>query len=81
MAEPAAADDEVLLGLGGDITKVQNRTYRAYQRLRNFACVCPLRQTKILVCLKADPKEADPEPSSPGTYGLCHGGFILPLLL
>jgi hypothetical protein len=58
MAEPAAADDEVLLGLGYDITKVENRTYLAYQRLRNFACVCPLRPTMILLYLKADPKGA-----------------------
>ncbi|MFF6783677.1 DUF5655 domain-containing protein [Streptomyces sp. NPDC012510] len=59
MAELAAAVDEVLLGLGDDITKVENRTYRAYQRLRNFACVCPPQQTKLLVYLKADPKAVD----------------------
>jgi predicted transport protein len=34
-------------------------TYRAYQRLRNFAYVCPPQKAKLLVFLKADPKEAD----------------------
>ncbi|MFV8132768.1 hypothetical protein [Streptomyces syringium] len=39
MEELYAEVDQVLLGLGDDITKVQRKTYRAYQRLRNFACV------------------------------------------
>lgn len=59
MTELAAAVDDALLGLGDDITKVENRTYRAYQRLRNFACVCPPQKAKLLVYLKADPKEVD----------------------
>ncbi|OKI09441.1 transporter [Streptomyces sp. CB02923] len=57
-AELAAAVDETLLGLGQDITKTENRLYRAYRRLRNFACVCPPQKTKLLVYLKADPQEA-----------------------
>lgn len=32
---------------------------RVYQRLRNFACVCPPQQTKLLVYLKADPMTVD----------------------
>ncbi|MCQ9179844.1 hypothetical protein KMT30_12580 [Streptomyces sp. IBSBF 2953] len=59
MAELGAAVDEVLLGLGDGITRVQRKQYRAYQRLRNFACVCPPQQTKLLVYLKADPKQVD----------------------
>ncbi|WP_420803278.1 hypothetical protein [Streptomyces spiramyceticus] len=38
----------MLVGLGDDITKVENRTYRAYQWLRNFACVCLPQRTKLL---------------------------------
>ncbi|MEW1675344.1 DUF5655 domain-containing protein [Streptomyces noursei] len=59
MAELAAAVDEVLLGLGEDITTVQRKQYRAYQRLRNFACMCPPQKVKLLVYLKANPKEVD----------------------
>ncbi|MFJ6752142.1 DUF5655 domain-containing protein [Streptomyces sp. NPDC091266] len=59
VAELAAAVDEVLLGLGDGITKVQRKQYLAYQRLRNFACVCPPQQAKLVVYLKADPKVVD----------------------
>ena len=54
----AMAVDEVLLGLGDGITRVQRKQYRADQRLRNFACVCPPQRTKLLVYLKADLKQA-----------------------
>ncbi|MET9659040.1 DUF5655 domain-containing protein [Streptomyces sp. NPDC006510] len=59
MAELAAAVDETLFGLGEGVTRVQRKQYAAYQRLRNFACVCPPQQTKLLVYLRADPKEVD----------------------
>ncbi|WP_192583562.1 DUF5655 domain-containing protein [Streptomyces albicerus] len=59
MTELAAAVDEVLLGLGDGVTRVQRKTYCAYQRLRNFACVCPPQKAKLLVYLKADPKGVD----------------------
>jgi predicted transport protein len=59
MTELAAAVDEVLLGLGDGVTWVQRKQYVAYQRLRNFACLIPPQQTKLLVYLKADPKEVD----------------------
>ncbi|MFB6987916.1 DUF5655 domain-containing protein [Streptomyces sp. NPDC056178] len=59
MPELASALDELLLGLGEGVTQIQRKQYRAYQRLRNFACVCPPQQTKVLVYLKADPKEVD----------------------
>ncbi|MEV7955311.1 DUF5655 domain-containing protein [Streptomyces sp. NPDC088141] len=58
-AKLADTVDEALLGLGDNITKVENRTYRAYQRLRNFACVCPPQRTKLLVYLRVDPKQVD----------------------
>jgi predicted transport protein len=75
IVELAAAVDEVLLGLGDDITKVENRTYRAYQRLRNFACVCPPQKTKLLVYLKADPNEVDLVPGfTRDVTGLGHHG-------
>lgn len=56
MSELAAAVDEVLVGLGDGVTRVQRKQYRAYQRLRNFACLIPPQQTKVLIYLKADPR-------------------------
>uniref|UniRef100_A0AAU2ABJ3 DUF5655 domain-containing protein n=1 Tax=Streptomyces sp. NBC_00093 TaxID=2975649 RepID=A0AAU2ABJ3_9ACTN len=75
MAELAVAVDEVLLGLGDGITRVQRRQYLAYQRLRNFACVCPPQQTKLLVYLKVDPKQVDLVPGfTRDVTGLGHHG-------
>ncbi|PJN35848.1 transporter [Streptomyces sp. CB02959] len=59
MAELAAAVDEVLVGLGDGVNRVQRKQYCAYQRLRNFACLIPPQQTKVLVYLKADPTAVD----------------------
>ncbi|MER6031667.1 endonuclease NucS domain-containing protein [Streptomyces sp. NPDC001851] len=75
LAELAEATDEVLLGLGEGITRVQRKQYAAYQRLRNFACVCPPQQTKLLVYLKADPKRVDLIPGlTRDVAGLGHHG-------
>jgi predicted transport protein len=75
MAELAEAVDERLLGLGDDITRVQRKQYAAYQRLRNSARVCPARQTKLLVFLKADPKDVDLVPGfTREVTGLGHHG-------
>ncbi|MFI7102712.1 transporter [Streptomyces sp. NPDC050161] len=75
MAELAAAVDEALLGLGGGITRIQRKQYRAYQRLRNFACLCPPQQTKLLIYLKADPKSVDLVPGfTRDVTGLGHHG-------
>ncbi|MEU4111775.1 DUF5655 domain-containing protein [Streptomyces sp. NPDC027717] len=59
MAELAATVDEALLGLGDGIARVERKTYTAFQRLRNFACVCPPQRSKLLVYLKVDPTQVD----------------------
>ncbi|MFD5443794.1 MULTISPECIES: transporter [Streptomyces] len=75
MAELAVAADETLRGLGDGITRVQRKQYAAYQRLRNFACVIPPQQTKLLVYLKADPRSVDLRPGfTRDVTGLGHHG-------
>ncbi|MER6556677.1 DUF5655 domain-containing protein [Streptomyces sp. NPDC001027] len=75
LAELAEAVDEVLLSLGDGVSRVQRKQYRAYQRLRNFACVCPPQKTKLLVFLKADPGEIDLVPGfTRDVTGLGHHG-------
>ncbi|MEU6144143.1 DUF5655 domain-containing protein [Streptomyces sp. NPDC047081] len=75
MAELAAAVDEVLVGLGDGVTRVQRKQYRAYQRLRNFACLIPPQQTKVVVYLKADPAAVDLVPGfTRDVTGLGHHG-------
>ncbi|WP_382465098.1 DUF5655 domain-containing protein [Streptomyces noursei] len=59
LAELAEAVDEVLLGVGDGVTRVQRKQYVAYQRLCNFACVPPPQQTKLLIYLKANPKNVE----------------------
>ncbi|WP_030748321.1 DUF5655 domain-containing protein [Streptomyces sp. NRRL F-5135] len=71
----AGAVDEVLLGLGDGVNRVERKTYRAYQRLRNFACLCPPQRTKLLVYLKVDPKDVDLVPGfTRDVSGLGHHG-------
>lgn len=41
---------------------MRRKQYRAYRRLRNFACVCPPQQTKLLVYLSVNPKDVDLRP-------------------
>ncbi|MFJ7997464.1 DUF5655 domain-containing protein [Streptomyces sp. NPDC096310] len=75
LADLADAVDEVLLGLGDGVTRVQRKQYAAYQRLRNFACLCPPQQTKLLVYLKADPKAVELIPGfTRDVTGLGHHG-------
>ncbi|MFR9724013.1 DUF5655 domain-containing protein [Streptomyces sp. MS19] len=75
MAELEIELDEMLRGLGDDVTTVQRKTYRAYQRLRNFACVCPPRQKDLLVYVKADPKSVELVPGfTRDVTGLGHHG-------
>ncbi|MFD9793362.1 DUF5655 domain-containing protein [Streptomyces sp. NPDC059070] len=74
MGELAEVVDEVLLGLGGDVSSVQRKQYRAYQRLRNFACLTA-RQDRLLVYLKADPRSAELVPGfTRDVRGLGHHG-------
>ncbi|MFD8351466.1 DUF5655 domain-containing protein [Streptomyces coelicoflavus] len=75
MRELAGAVDEVLLGLGEGVSRVERKTYRAYQRLRNFACLCPPQRSKLLVYLKVDPKDVDLVPGfTRDVSGLGHHG-------
>ncbi|MFB8749132.1 DUF5655 domain-containing protein [Streptomyces parvulus] len=75
MVELVGAVDEVLLGLGDGVNRVERKTYRAYQRLRNFACLCPPQRTKLLVYLKVDPKAVDLVPGfTRDVSGLGHHG-------
>ncbi|CAL9366304.1 hypothetical protein SUDANB105_00769 [Streptomyces sp. enrichment culture] len=75
MVELASAVDEALLGLGDGVNRVERKTYRAYQRLRNFACVCPPQRSKLLVYLKVDPKGVDLVPGfTRDVSGLGHHG-------
>ncbi|MFD7617979.1 DUF5655 domain-containing protein [Streptomyces sp. NPDC059802] len=75
MMELASAVDEALLGLGDGVNRVERKQYRAYQRLRNFACLCPPQRSKMLVYLTIDPKDVDLVPgftrdvSGPGHHG------------
>ncbi|MFI5804351.1 DUF5655 domain-containing protein [Streptomyces sp. NPDC051561] len=59
MTELRAALDEVLVGLGEDVTQVERKQYRAYRRLRNFACVGSTQKRQVLVTLNVDPSEVD----------------------
>ncbi|NEB89035.1 DUF91 domain-containing protein [Streptomyces anulatus] len=75
MAELATAVDEALLGLGDGVNRVERKTYRAYQRLRNFACVCPPQKTKLLVYLKVAPADIGLVPGfTRDVRGLGHHG-------
>ncbi|WP_107416814.1 DUF5655 domain-containing protein [Streptomyces sp. CC53] len=73
--ELAAAADEVLLGLGDGVTKVQRKKYNAYRRLQNFASICPPQRTKVHVYLSLDPTKVDLVPDFiRNVTGLGHHG-------
>ncbi|MBO0914457.1 DUF5655 domain-containing protein [Streptomyces laculatispora] len=75
MVELASAVDEALLGLGDGVNRVERKQYRAYQRLRNFACLCPPQRSKLLVYLKVDPQDVDLVPGfTRDVSGLGHHG-------
>ncbi|WP_217549993.1 DUF5655 domain-containing protein [Streptomyces sp. GbtcB6] len=75
IVELASAVDEVLLSLGDRVNRVPRKQYTAFQRLRNFACVCPPQKTKLLVYLKVDPKDVDLVPGfTRDVSGLGHHG-------
>ncbi|WSQ40165.1 DUF5655 domain-containing protein [Streptomyces sp. NBC_01224] len=75
MVEVVSAAEEALLGLGGSIKRVERKQYTAFQKLRNFACVCPPQRSKLLVYLKADPRHVDLLPGfTRDVTGLGHHG-------
>ncbi len=75
MAELATAVDEALLGLGDGVNRVERKQYRAYQRLRNFACMLPPQYSKVLVYLKVNPADVDLVPGfTRDVAGLGHHG-------
>ncbi|MGW5868225.1 DUF5655 domain-containing protein [Streptomyces sp. NPDC055239] len=75
MAELACAVDEALLGLGDGVNRVERKQYRAYRRLRNFACLCPPQRSKLLVYLRVDPRNVDLVPGfTRDVSGLGHHG-------
>ncbi len=75
MVDLACVVDEALLGLGDGVNRVERKTYRAYQRLRNFACLCPPQRSKLLVYLKVDPQDVDLVPGfTRDVSGLGHHG-------
>lgn len=75
LLELASAVDEVLLGLGNGVNRIERKQYRAYRSLRNFACVCPPQRSKLLVYLKVDPKHVDLAPGfTRDVSGLGHHG-------
>lgn len=75
MAELASVVDETLLGLGDGVNRVERKTSPAYQRLRNFASLCPPQRSKHLVYLKVDPKDVDLVPGfARDVSGLGHHG-------
>ncbi|MER5769261.1 DUF5655 domain-containing protein [Streptomyces sp. NPDC001985] len=57
------------------MASVRRKQYTAYRRLRNFVCVPPARQAKILAYVKVDPKEVDLVPGfTRDVTGLGHHG-------
>ncbi|GGU41901.1 hypothetical protein GCM10010244_80110 [Streptomyces coeruleorubidus] len=57
------------------MNRVERKTYRAYQRLRNFVCLCPPQRGKLLVYLEVDPKDVDLASGFTGDLsGLGHHG-------
>ncbi|MFE1407812.1 DUF5655 domain-containing protein [Streptomyces sp. NPDC058770] len=75
VVELANAVDEALLGLGDGVERVVRKQYTAFQRLRNFACVCPPQRSKLLVYLKVDPKDVELVPGfTRDVSGLGHHG-------
>ncbi|WUH50132.1 hypothetical protein OHO27_38500 [Streptomyces sp. NBC_00443] len=75
VVELASAVDEAPFGLGDGVNRVERKQYRAYQWLRNFACLCPPQRSKLLVYLKVDPQDVDLVPGfTRDVSGLGHHG-------
>ncbi|MFF4450135.1 DUF5655 domain-containing protein [Streptomyces sp. NPDC001502] len=54
--------DELVRGFGDDVSSVDRKQYRAYRRLRNFACVSHAHQQEVVVTLRVSPKGIDLAP-------------------
>lgn len=50
-----ASVDEFLMSLGDDVTPVDRKQYRAYRRLRNFACVSAMHKREVVIYLALKP--------------------------
>ncbi|MFI1890165.1 transporter [Streptomyces jumonjinensis] len=75
MADLSESLGEVLMALGGDVVAVQRKQYTAYRRLRNFVCVPPAQQAKLLAYVKVSPTEVDLVPGfTRDVTGLGHHG-------
>ncbi|WP_338932708.1 DUF5655 domain-containing protein [Streptomyces netropsis] len=57
--ELRSAVDAALVSLGDDVTQVDRKQYRAYRRLRNFACVSRMHKQQVLIYLNVDPRKVD----------------------
>ncbi|MFI6941948.1 transporter [Streptomyces sp. NPDC050418] len=74
-AELRVAVDEVLTALGDDVTPVDRKQYRAYRRLRNFACVGSTQQREVVLYLSVNPSEVDLVPGfTRDVTGIGHHG-------
>ncbi|MEU6395456.1 DUF5655 domain-containing protein [Streptomyces cinnamoneus] len=51
--------DELLQGLGDDVSSIDRKQYRSYRRLRKFACVSHAHQQEVVITLRLDPKDVD----------------------
>lgn len=73
--ESRAAVDEVLTSLGDDVTPVDRKQYRAYRRLRNFACVGSTQRREVVLYLAVNPSEVDLVPGfTRDVTGIGHHG-------
>ncbi|MFG2996554.1 endonuclease NucS domain-containing protein [Streptomyces sp. NPDC048340] len=59
VAHLRSALDELVRGLGEDVSSVDRKQYRAYRRLRNFACVSHAHQQEVVLTLRLTPKDID----------------------
>ncbi|MFC4032338.1 DUF5655 domain-containing protein [Streptomyces polygonati] len=59
IGELRGALDDVLVAMSEDVRRIERKQYRAYRRLRNFACVGRDQRSEVVVYLKADPKIVD----------------------
>ncbi|MFI1652739.1 DUF5655 domain-containing protein [Streptomyces avidinii] len=59
VAHLRSALDQLVRGFGEDVSSVDRKQYRAYRRLRNFACVSHAHQQEVVATLRLAPKDVD----------------------